>query len=406
MRIALLTSEFVTEPIFWGGLGNYLFRICLALKLQGHKPVVFVIANKDETIIFRDIEVHRVRCSSPFALRLIDRLTFKKLSLPLVNVALAITISRALRTVHRKCPFDIVQVSNYRAFGLFLPREIPSVVRISSYEPLWRTAYNKPLDAAQWLIEFLEATAFKRADRLYGPSRLISEVIGSNLNLDIDVIEPPFIAEPLDFDMQPYQRHLADKRYLLFFGTIGLMKGCKTIADILEPFLLKHRDLWFVFAGPIENYHDRPMTAYIAERTQRVSDRVSVLPPLEHSALYPIIQGASGIVLPSRIDNFPNACIEAMYWGQIVVGTKGTTFEQLIDHGVSGFLCSPDNPDSLKKALEELLSLEPEERAKISANARIRIEALSPERVVRNLIAFYDRVIQSRLENRKDLSPV
>ncbi len=46
------------------------------------------------------------------------------------------------------------------------------------------------------------------------------------------------------------------------------------------------------------------------------------------------------------MDNFPNACIEAMYFSKVVIGTDGASFEQLITHGKNGLLCRiGDSPD-------------------------------------------------------------
>lgn len=59
------------------------------------------------------------------------------------------------------------------------------------------------------------------------------------------------------------------------------------------------------------------------------------------------------MVLPSRLDNFPNTCIEAMALGKVVVGTYKTSFEQLIDPNVSGLLCEHSNPQSLIKSIND-----------------------------------------------------
>ena len=55
----------------------------------------------------------------------------------------------------------------------------------------------------------------------------------------------------------------------------------------------------------------------------------------------------SVVVLPSLIDNFPNACLEAMGLGKVVIGTVGTSFDELISEGTTGFLVSPNNPEAL-----------------------------------------------------------
>ena len=89
MRIAFLTTEFVTEASFFGGLANYLFRTGLALKNLGHDPVVFVLSNKEQTFLHRGIEVHRIRMNSPLYVRILDRLTFMRFARPLTMIAAA-----------------------------------------------------------------------------------------------------------------------------------------------------------------------------------------------------------------------------------------------------------------------------------------------------------------------------
>jgi len=174
-----------------------------------------------------------------------------------------------------------------------------------------------------------------------------------------------------------------------------LLKGCKTIADILNPLLSRNPGLYFVFVGAVENYLDKSMMEYVWERAGSTRNRVLYLKPIHHEALYPIIENSLGVILPSRIDNFPNTCLEAMYFGQIVVGTRGASFEPLIDDRSSGFLCMPDDPQSLLHTIQRALYLTKEERATISENAKSRILNLSPEKTATTLIKFYEHVLRS-----------
>jgi glycosyltransferase involved in cell wall biosynthesis len=47
------------------------------------------------------------------------------------------------------------------------------------------------------------------------------------------------------------------------------------------------------------------------------------------------------VVTPSRVDNCPNTCLEAQALGKIVIGTRQSSLEELVDHGVTGFLAEP-----------------------------------------------------------------
>jgi len=396
MWIVFLTSEFVTEPSFAGGLANYLLRICLALRNAGHHPVVIVRSDKEERFHYRGIEVWRVKPKTHAIIRIVDKLTSKRFRQPLSIISGALAFSRKLKEAAKKRPLDIVQSASYQSTNLFLSKDIPCAVRISSYEPLWRKAYEKRLSMAQRLTEWLEVIALRRANGVFAPSRLLANKVENDIKVRVQTIEPPFIMDPLNHDTRMYERYLKGKQYLLFFGTIGLMKGCKTIADILQPLLRRYGDLYFVFVGVVESYNAWPMTEYIFNQAGSVRERVLCLGPMRHEALFPIIEMAQGVVLPSRIDNFPNTCLEAMYFGQIVVGTKGTSFEQLIEDGSSGFLCLPDNPDSLLEKTQKVLKLSEKERSSISEKAMMRIRELSPEKAIKQHIEFYEKLIHGR----------
>ncbi len=393
MKIAFLTTEFVTEPSFAGGLANYLFRLCLALKELGHNPTVFVRSDREQTIQYRGIEIHRVKLHTPLLIKLLDRFTLKNFSQPLSMISSAMALSQKLKKQHKKDPVDIVQSASYQATNLLVDKHIPRVVRISSFEPLWRKAYEKPYNTAQKLIEWMEVRALKNADAVFAPSVLIADELKRSLNLNVEVIEPPFCFDTTKFDRNIYDQNLRGKKYLLFFGTIGLMKGCKTIADMLETLLAGNPDLFFVFIGNESKYKGKSMIDYIRERAGSTCDRVLFFKPVRHEALYPIIKKAQAVILPSRIDNLPNTCLEAMSLGKIVIGTKGTSFEQMIEDGISVFLCVRDDPDSLLKRTENVLRLSESEKEQTAGNAKRRIERLNPEKAGKSLIEVYQKVI-------------
>lgn len=142
---------------------------------------------------------------------------------------------------------------------------------------------------------------------------------------DAQVIESPFVPFSGELDPAIYHEHLSTRRYLLFFGTVGLLKGVKCLAEILEPLLSRHKDLFFVFVGKEGRYGGRPMLEYVRAQAGEHDDRVLHFDRMSHASLYPIIDHAEAVVLPSRIDNFPNACIEAMSRGKIIVGTRGAS---------------------------------------------------------------------------------
>ena len=103
--------------------------------------------------------------------------------------------------------------------------------------------------------------------------------------------------------------------------------------------------------------------------------------------------------MPSKADNFPNACIEAMALKKIVVGSCCCGFEQLIENETNGFLIEVGDHNNLLKAMIKVINLAPEKKAIIEERAYERIKELSPEKIGQQLIDFYYSVIR---KNSKD----
>ena len=93
------------------------------------------------------------------------------------------------------------------------------------------------------------------------------------------------------------------------------------------------------------------------------------------------------------MENFSNACVEAMALKKIVIGTNGVSFEQLISDGENGFLCEPGNSQSLLDAIYRLMNLKKSEKSIMEEKAFMRTTKLVPETVTAQLVEYYENVI-------------
>ena len=82
-----------------------------------------------------------------------------------------------------------------------------------------------------------------------------------------------------------------------------------------------------------------------------------------------------------------------MAMGKIVIGTRGASFEQLIDDGKNGFLGERDNADSFYRCVEKVLGLSDEEKCEIERNAKATVKRLEPDAVYENFTQYYQKVI-------------
>lgn len=124
-------------------------------------------------------------------------------------------------------------------------------------------------------------------------------------------------------------------------------------------------------------------------------DRFIYMRPLPHETLYPIIHHADFVICPSIMENFSNVCMEAMYFKRVVIGTDGTSFEQLIDDGKSGLLCVPGDAGSLLNKMNVAAGMNEQQKGEMGQKARKRIDRLAPEYTVKMLLHYYQYVIHN-----------
>jgi glycosyltransferase involved in cell wall biosynthesis len=64
-----------------------------------------------------------------------------------------------------------------------------------------------------------------------------------------------------------------------------------------------------------------------------------------------MIRFAELVILPSLFENLSNAGLEAMALGWPVIGTYGTSFEEIIEDGINGFLVEPGDAGELGRKI-------------------------------------------------------
>ena len=389
LRIAFATQEYVTEPSFDSGIANYVHRTATALAKMGHDVHVITLSTSDESEFRHDgVTVHRVSfCRSWLQL---NRLTRYRLSATMHLLALSASVYRKLKHLHREAPFDVVQFPNCGFCGLFaiLFSRIPHVLRASWYHPAWTECepFTNRLDA--YAISWLEQLQIKISRHIYSPSFTLRKMLIDRAKVKtVSVIPTPCYLEDDPRDASIYDEHLKQKTYLLFFGRFELRKGFRVVADALPHFLATYPDAHAVFVG-----RDGPaspgqsMSDYARGLCERFQSRLIFLDALPHRQLYPIISGARLVVLPSLVDNMPNACLEAMALSRVVIATSGASFDELIEDGVTGFLVPPNDSVSLAEKLIE--TWERSDLSMIGDGARNRISDFAPEKTVPMLVEY------------------
>jgi glycosyltransferase involved in cell wall biosynthesis len=394
MRIGFITPEYVTEPYFSGGLANYLHRTASALAARGHEVHLFTLSPVgNATFSTSGVTVHRIAAGA--LQRWVKKASRGRLQEAAEWVDFSFAAYKRAAHVHRNTPFDVVQVPNYSACGLVstLFLRAPTVVRLSTYGPAWNdhAAIARTLDrtASEWL----EGLQLRLARYVYAPTEYVRRLAYGKASLDgIEVIQTPFYLEQGEVDASIYREHLEGRKYLLFFGRLQPHKGVHVLASALPGVFDANPGCVAAFVGmDLPSALAPSMLAHIKHLCAGFEDRLLFLDQIPHAQLYPIISHAHVIVLPSLIDNLPNACLEAMGLGKAVVGTTGTSFDEIIEDGVTGFLVPPGDVSALAAKVNEVWRRS--DLTAIGCAARDSVARLHPERTITRLEEYYERVV-------------
>jgi glycosyltransferase involved in cell wall biosynthesis len=393
LRIAFATPQYVTEECFDGGLAHYIHRVARALAGMGHEIHVITMSEIDETRFEHEgVIVHRIMVSK--AWKQINRLTAYRLTTATYQLDLSFQVYRKLKQLNVR-PFDLVQVPNASYCGLvstvFL--KVPHVLRASSYRPLYNDCAGVPRKLDSRAVERLEALQFRLTRNIFSPSHTLQQTLAGQAKLDrVRVIRTPFYMETSEWDHSVYDRYLKGKRYLLFFGRFELRKGFHILAQALPRLLEQYPDAHVVLVGRnVESALAPSMADYARSFFGPAAERVSFIPRLRHSQLYPIIAEAHLVVLPSLMDNFPNACLEAMALGKPVIGTSGASFDELITDEETGFLVIASNADALAEKI--IYAWTHPRLGEIGQAAQRKTLEFAPEKTVESLLTYYREIL-------------
>jgi glycosyltransferase involved in cell wall biosynthesis len=109
-----------------------------------------------------------------------------------------------------------------------------------------------------------------------------------------------------------------------------------------------------------------------------------------------LYSGMDVFVLPSHREGYPRAAMEAAAMGVPTVATDVRGCRQVVEHGATGLLVPPREPDALAKAIEGLVT-DASLRASMGEAAKERAaRAFDQQRCIDATLAVYDRLLRRR----------
>ena len=322
-----------------GGFEAYLFRVTGALREFGHTPIILSLGRRDTHYFEDGIEVFFIRYSHAHIGK------NKNINLLYDRFCQSRAINRKVKELLQERNIDIIQFPSLFGLSFCYYGNVPAVLRLSSYAKLYYKGYSFS-KTELYIWSLCERLGAWRCNAVFGPSRNIADAFAKDIHRAVSVIESPFWNDCKNYDDCIYRERLSEKKYLLFIGRLHIEKGVLTIAEVIQCFLKANPEYQFVLCGEDGMIDGRSSVQILMEAAGECRERITYIQTLPHEMLYPIIEHADFVIFPSLADNFSNACIEAMYFQRVVIGTDGTSYEQLIDDEKSGLLCMPGDAES------------------------------------------------------------
>lgn len=356
LRIAFLTPEFVGT----GGLSSYVYRMSKALMGMGHEPEIFTPGNaKKQPTEFEGIRVSYTGYSNSLPFRLANRIRlgrYLRTEKSLLSLRLAAGIGRALEEREKEKPFDFVHSSDVGIPGLFV-RKIPHrplIVRCSWARDLWLKADGATKNFDNQIQEYLERMLIQRSNVAYAPSSFVPDYYLRRYGMKLETLRPAFLLDAKPSKDLPWK---LPRRFLLHFGTLGPIKGTDVLAEALPLVWREEPSFAMVWAGhgflwTKQGFEYQPDAfKHFSRFWGKHAPQVKWLGEIEKPKLYGVLKRSEVAVLPSRCDNLPNTAIESLSLGIPVIGSRGASFDELIEPGINGELTPIGDPIALAKVM-------------------------------------------------------
>ena len=206
------------------------------------------------------------------------------------------------------------------------------------------------------------------------------EVIRNFVNCDVYVRNPALVDVMRGRYAEPSERLLVH---------LSNFRPVKRIRDVVEVFARVAREvparLMLIGDGP-----DRSVAEYLA-RQHEIQDRVHFIGKQDNvNELLPL---ADLMVMPSEMESFGLAALEAMACSVPTIGTRVGGVPELIQDGHNGLLYAVGDIDSMSTAAISLLSDQPRLEAMARAGRKTAQDHFCASRVIPLYEDYYDRVI-------------
>jgi glycosyltransferase involved in cell wall biosynthesis len=311
------------------------------------------------------------------------------------RLAMAGLLCDAVRQVHASIGLDVVEAPEYEALGLPLVLSpiagLPLVTHLHSGSAIGRRGNDLPATAADMAIDALEFAAVMGVDAVCAPSEAVVRLTKSFAPFEraVEILPLPFAWDGAKAFAAP-----PEDGPVVFVGRLERLKGADLLALALPAFLTQWQTARVEIIGPdTQTAPGGGSMRQWMERTigPKFSERVFFRGQQDKAFVEAALNSASFCVIPSRFENFPYTCCEAMALGRTAIVSAETGAEEVV--GKAGLAFAHGSARDLAERMVCLWG----DRETLQRLSRLAYqwagELMSPVATIQKRAAMYEQVI-------------
>jgi glycosyltransferase involved in cell wall biosynthesis len=382
MRIGFVCNEYPPAP--HGGVGVYVKTMAEALVRRGH--FVKVIGAYPKLTGVTEDTVNGVKLFFIPAIENGKRTPFFQQRL---------SLARKTRKLVQREGIDIIEIPEGGGWSMFFRLPCPVVIRLHNLAPYFARQTGKRRGG---MIALMENLALRRADGISAVSQFIArEALDLYPFGRLKFKTLKVIYNGIDTDLYspvPYAERVPGR--IVFAGTLKPIKGVETLLAAFSLLAEKRLDCQLHLYGKDTMLNGNSYLNHLFSKLiphDRLRERIHHAGAISPQKM-PLTYGAASVcVFPSFAESFGLVAAEAMSCGRPVIYGNATAGPELIDHGRTGYLCTPDNPEELSDLIFHCLD-NPEEAERIGFAATSKVKKqFSLEQTLNHTLQFYEKII-------------
>ena len=244
-----------------------------------------------------------------------------------------------------------------------------------SYLPITRYSIEQS-DGVTAISNYLR----DRTQRVFDVKNPI-EVIYNSVNCDV------YYRNPIAAEEMRREYALGNQRVLVHLSNV---RPVKRLTDVIEIFDRVHKQipskLLLIGDGP-----DRSVAEWLAVQ-KGIHDDVLFLG--KQDQIYDKLSIADIMLLPSELESFGLAALEAMACEVVPISTRAGGVPEVVDHGNTGYLADVGDVDTMARYAIELLSNEQQLREMGKQARAAAMQRFCSTKIVKQYEDFYRRVME------------